>query len=156
MSNHGPIRRLPGLCMLEPKLEYRRGPHREQAGLLTGHHIRTESSEEVWTSRWQLNREQRFTVTAAETRTQLHRMSKQPSTNVKALQANLNIPMGALRPGAGHPVKRREDTVDTEEPSPVTPEEKKPLPGPVKLPGPAVNLSEIQNVKSELKWVTKD
>lgn len=23
--------------------------------------------------------------------------------------------MGALRPGAGHPVKRREDTVDTEE-----------------------------------------
>lgn len=30
-------------------------------------------------------------------------------------QANLNIPMGALRPGAGHPVKRREETVDTEE-----------------------------------------
>ncbi|RXN17099.1 small muscular -like protein [Labeo rohita] len=55
-------------------------------------------------------------------------MSKQPSTNVKALQANLNIPMGALRPGAGHPVKRREDTVDAEEASPVTPEEKKPLP----------------------------
>uniref|UniRef100_A0AAX7T8B6 Small muscular protein n=1 Tax=Astatotilapia calliptera TaxID=8154 RepID=A0AAX7T8B6_ASTCA len=44
-------------------------------------------------------------------------MSK-PSTNVKALQANLNIPMGALRPGAGHPVKRREDTVETEEDSP--------------------------------------
>ncbi|KAK2859709.1 hypothetical protein Q5P01_004329 [Channa striata] len=41
-------------------------------------------------------------------------MSK-PSSNVKALQANLNIPMGALRPGAGHPVKRREETVDTEE-----------------------------------------
>lgn len=38
----------------------------------------------------------------------------------------------------------------------VTPEEKKPLPGAVKLPGPAVNLSEIQNVKSELRWVTKD
>ncbi|KAK2870170.1 hypothetical protein QQF64_021875 [Cirrhinus molitorella] len=56
-------------------------------------------------------------------------MSKQPSSNVKALQANLNIPMGALRPGAGHPVKRREDTVDAEEASPVTPEEKKPLPG---------------------------
>lgn len=31
------------------------------------------------------------------------------------LQANLNIPMGALRPGAGLPVKRREETVDTEE-----------------------------------------
>ncbi|XP_076851858.1 small muscular protein [Brachyhypopomus gauderio] len=86
-------------------------------------------------------------------------MSKQPSSNVKALQANLNIPMGALRPGAGHPVKRREETVDTEEvpqvPA-VSPEEKKQLPGAVKLPGPAVNLSEIQNVKSELKWVTKD
>uniref|UniRef100_A0A8D3A277 Small muscular protein n=1 Tax=Scophthalmus maximus TaxID=52904 RepID=A0A8D3A277_SCOMX len=67
-------------------------------------------------------------------------------------QANLNIPMGALRPGAGHPVKRREETGDTEE----TPEEKKALPGAVKLPGPAVNLSELQNVKSELRWVTKD
>ncbi|XP_035475450.1 small muscular protein [Scophthalmus maximus] len=90
-------------------------------------------------------------------------MSK-PSSNVKALQANLNIPMGALRPGAGHPVKRREETGDTEEaPSPEqpsaaaqTPEEKKALPGAVKLPGPAVNLSELQNVKSELRWVTKD
>ncbi|KAG7525652.1 hypothetical protein JOB18_030135 [Solea senegalensis] len=92
-------------------------------------------------------------------------MSK-PSSNVKALQANLNIPMGALRPGAGHPVKRREETVDTEEaqsppeqqPSAEaqTPEEKKPLPGAVKLPGPVVNLSELQNVKSELRWVTKD
>ncbi len=30
-------------------------------------------------------------------------------------KANLNIPMGALRPGAGHPVKRREDTIDAEE-----------------------------------------
>lgn len=28
-------------------------------------------------------------------------------------QANLNIPMGALRPGAGHPVKRREEMADT-------------------------------------------
>ncbi|XP_016319733.1 small muscular protein-like [Sinocyclocheilus anshuiensis] len=83
-------------------------------------------------------------------------MSKQPSSNVKALQANLNIPMGALRPGAGHPVKRREDTVDAEEASPVTPEEKKALPGAVKLPGPTVDLSELQNVKSELRWVTKD
>ncbi|XP_062335515.1 small muscular protein [Osmerus eperlanus] len=89
-------------------------------------------------------------------------MSK-PSTNVKALQANLNIPMGALRPGAGHPVKRREDTVDTVEPppepveaTPSTPEEKKVLPGGVKLPGPTVNLSELQNVKSELRYVTKD
>ncbi|XP_022622976.1 small muscular protein [Seriola lalandi dorsalis] len=91
-------------------------------------------------------------------------MSK-PSSNVKALQANLNIPMGALRPGAGHPVKRREETVETvEEPqSPdqtsaaaQTPEEKKALPGAVKLPGPAVNLSELQNVKSELRWVTKE
>ncbi|KAK5878208.1 hypothetical protein CesoFtcFv8_025640 [Champsocephalus esox] len=90
-------------------------------------------------------------------------MSK-PSSNVKALQANLNIPMGALRPGAGHPVKRREETVDTEEaplpeqPSaaPPTPEEKKAMPGAVKLPGPAVNLSELQNVKSELRWVTKE
>ncbi|XP_037613454.1 small muscular protein isoform X2 [Sebastes umbrosus] len=93
-------------------------------------------------------------------------MSK-PSSNVKALQANLNIPMGALRPGAGHPVKRREETVDIEEPPQAqspdqpcaaaqTPEEKKALPGAVKLPGPAVNLSELQNVKNELRWVTKD
>ncbi|XP_028818914.1 small muscular protein [Denticeps clupeoides] len=83
-------------------------------------------------------------------------MSKQPTSNVKALQANLNIPMGALRPGAGHPVKRREETVDTEEASPVSSEEKKSLPGAVKLPGPAVNLSELKNVKSELRWVTKE
>ncbi|KAM4534108.1 small muscular protein isoform 1-T3 [Odontesthes bonariensis] len=91
-------------------------------------------------------------------------MSK-PSTNVKALQANLNIPMGALRPGAGLPVKRREETADTEEahspdppsrPEAQTPEEKKALPGAVKLPGPAVNLSELQNVKNELRWVTKE
>ncbi|XP_026220039.1 small muscular protein [Anabas testudineus] len=91
-------------------------------------------------------------------------MSKS-SSNVKALQANLNIPMGALRPGAGHPVKRREETVDTEEaqsppeqPSATgqTPEDKKALPGAVKLPGPTVNLSELQNVKNELRWVTKD
>ncbi|XP_028333107.1 small muscular protein [Gouania willdenowi] len=85
-------------------------------------------------------------------------MSK-PSSNVKALQANLNIPMGALRPGAGHPVRRREETADTEEappPTAETPEEKKALPGAVKLPGPPVNLSELQNVKSELRWVTKD
>uniref|UniRef100_A0A8C4I5D6 Small muscular protein n=1 Tax=Dicentrarchus labrax TaxID=13489 RepID=A0A8C4I5D6_DICLA len=75
-----------------------------------------------------------------------------------SLSANLNIPMGALRPGAGHPVKRREETVETEEPCAAapTPEEKKALPGAVKLPGPAVNLSELQNVKSELRWVTKD
>ncbi|XP_048868093.1 small muscular protein isoform X2 [Brienomyrus brachyistius] len=85
-------------------------------------------------------------------------MSKQPSSNVKALQANLNIPMGALRPGAGHPVKRREESEDLEEPqvTPVASEEKKHLPGAFKLPGPAVNLSEIQNVKSELRWVTKE
>ncbi|XP_075903760.1 small muscular protein [Nelusetta ayraudi] len=91
-------------------------------------------------------------------------MSK-PS-NVKALQANLNIPMGALRPGAGHPVWKKEEAVVTEEAQPTditdadaeTPEEKKTttLPGAVKLPGPAVNLSELQNVKSELRWVTKD
>uniref|UniRef100_A0A3P9JYZ4 Small muscular protein n=2 Tax=Oryzias latipes TaxID=8090 RepID=A0A3P9JYZ4_ORYLA len=84
-------------------------------------------------------------------------MSK-PSTNVKALQANLNIPMGALRPGAGLPVKRREETVPPEQSCPAapTPEEKKPSPGALKLPGPAVNLSELKNVKSELRWVTKD
>lgn len=33
--------------------------------------------------------------------------------------------------------------------------EKKRLPGAKKLPGPAVNLSEIQNIKSELKYVPK-
>lgn len=90
-------------------------------------------------------------------------MSK-PSSNVKALQANLNIPMGALRPGAGHPVRRREETADAEEAQspdqpqakPTTPDKKKTLAGAVKLPGPAVDLSELQNVKSELRLVTKD
>ncbi|KAF5906460.1 small muscular protein-like, partial [Clarias magur] len=48
-------------------------------------------------------------------RTPLCRMSKQPSTNVKALQANLNIPMGALRPGGGPPVIKKEETQDREE-----------------------------------------
>ncbi|KAG7317489.1 hypothetical protein KOW79_018524 [Hemibagrus wyckioides] len=72
-----------------------------------------------------------------------YKMSKQPSTNVKALQANLNIPMGALRPGAGHPVKRKEETQDTEEVPAVTPEEKKPLPGAVKLPGPATRVTQV-------------
>ncbi|MBN3294687.1 SMPX protein, partial [Polypterus senegalus] len=83
-------------------------------------------------------------------RKSLDNMSKQPSSNVRAIQANINIPMEAFRPGAGHPVKRKDDSVDTEEVSPVTSEEKKHLPGAVKLPGPAVNLSEIQNVKSKL------
>ncbi|KAM9775128.1 small muscular protein isoform X2 [Syngnathus typhle] len=92
-------------------------------------------------------------------------MSK-PSSNVKALQANLNIPMGALRPGAGHPVRRREETGDTcqassptEQPSDAAhppQEEKKTLPGAVKLPGPAFNLSELKNVKSELRGVGKE
>ncbi|KAJ8413159.1 hypothetical protein AAFF_G00091550 [Aldrovandia affinis] len=64
-------------------------------------------------------------------RTSLNKMSKQPSSNVKALQANLNIPMGALRPGAGHPVKRKEETADQEEAPPQAPlmsPEKKQLP----------------------------
>uniref|UniRef100_A0A3B3ZYP3 Small muscular protein n=1 Tax=Periophthalmus magnuspinnatus TaxID=409849 RepID=A0A3B3ZYP3_9GOBI len=84
-------------------------------------------------------------------------MSK-PSSNVKALQANLNIPMGALRPGAGHPVRKKEETTDTAEEPPPPPEEpqKKALPGAVKLPGPAVDLSELQNVKNELRYVTKE
>lgn len=38
---------------------------------------------------------------------------------------------------------------------PTSDEEKKPMPGAKKLPGPAVNLSEIQNIKSELKYVPK-
>lgn len=38
---------------------------------------------------------------------------------------------------------------------PTSEEEKKPIPGAKKLPGPAVNLSEIQNIKSELKYVPK-
>lgn len=49
-------------------------------------------------------------------------------------------------------------TQSPEEPSAAdqTPEEKKAMPGAVKLPGPTVNLSELQNVKNELRWVTKD
>lgn len=38
---------------------------------------------------------------------------------------------------------------------PTSDEEKKPMPGAKKLPGPVVNLSEIQNIKSELKYVPK-
>ncbi|XP_035174132.1 small muscular protein [Oxyura jamaicensis] len=85
-------------------------------------------------------------------------MSKQPASHVKAIQANINIPMGAFRPGAGHPHKRKELTPEeAEESVPATEEEKekKHLPGAKKLPGPAVNLSEIQNIKSELKFVPR-
>ncbi|NXH64218.1 SMPX protein, partial [Rhabdornis inornatus] len=73
-------------------------------------------------------------------------------------QANINIPMGAFRPGAGHPHKRKELTPEeVEEVSKKAEEEKekKLLPGAKKLPGPAVNLSEIQSIKSELKYVPK-
>uniref|UniRef100_A0A8C5RIW2 Small muscular protein n=1 Tax=Laticauda laticaudata TaxID=8630 RepID=A0A8C5RIW2_LATLA len=71
-------------------------------------------------------------------------------------KANINIPMGALLPGAGQPSKRKEST-EPEESLPTPPEEekKKTLPGAKKLPGPAVNLSEIQNAKSELKFVPR-
>ncbi|XP_027721773.1 small muscular protein [Vombatus ursinus] len=85
-------------------------------------------------------------------------MSKQPASNVRAIQANINIPMGAFRPGAGQPPKRKEFTPETDESLPPNTEEgteKKVPPGAKKLPGPAVNLSEIQNVKSELKYVPK-
>ncbi|XP_038002620.1 small muscular protein [Motacilla alba alba] len=86
-------------------------------------------------------------------------MSKQPASHVKAIQANINIPMGAFRPGAGHPHKRKEVTPEeVEENAPGSTEEekeKKLFPGAKKLPGPAVNLSEIQNIKSELKYVPK-
>ncbi|XP_043360687.1 small muscular protein [Dermochelys coriacea] len=83
-------------------------------------------------------------------------MSKQPVSNVRSIQANINIPMGAFRPGAGHPPKRKEFTPEVEESVPAsTEEEKKQLPGAKKLPGPAVNLSEIQNIKSELKFVPR-
>ncbi|KAI6048520.1 small muscular protein [Marmota monax] len=83
-------------------------------------------------------------------------MSKQPVSNVRAIQANINIPMGAFRPGAGQPPRRKECTPETEEGAPPTSdEEKKPILGAKKLPGPAVNLSEIQNIKSELKYVPK-
>ncbi|XP_009087956.1 small muscular protein [Serinus canaria] len=86
-------------------------------------------------------------------------MSKQPASHVKAIQANINIPMGAFRPGAGHPHKRKElMPEEVEENAPASTEEekeKKMPPGAKKLPGPAVNLSEIQNIKSELKYVPK-
>ncbi|XP_013922624.1 PREDICTED: small muscular protein [Thamnophis sirtalis] len=75
---------------------------------------------------------------------------------ISAVIANINIPMGAFLPGAGQPPKRKEST-ELEESLPTPPEEekKKTLPGAKKLPGPAVNLSEIQNVKSELKFVPR-
>ncbi|XP_015284572.1 PREDICTED: small muscular protein [Gekko japonicus] len=83
-------------------------------------------------------------------------MSKQPASNVRSIQANINIPMGALLPGAGQPPKRKECT-EPDESLPATTEEekKKTLPGAKKQPGPAVNLSEIQNIKSELKFVPR-
>ncbi|XP_053243038.1 small muscular protein [Podarcis raffonei] len=83
-------------------------------------------------------------------------MSKQPASNVRSIQANINIPMGALLPGAGQPPKRKEFTeADESLPTASEEEKKKVLPGAKKLPGPAVNLSEIQNVKSELKFVPR-
>ncbi|KAF7250960.1 Small muscular protein, partial [Varanus komodoensis] len=41
-------------------------------------------------------------------------MSKQPASNVRSIQANIHIPMGALLPGAGQPPKRKEFTEPTE------------------------------------------
>nr|XP_060626081.1 small muscular protein [Anolis sagrei ordinatus] len=83
-------------------------------------------------------------------------MSKQPASNVRSIQANINIPMGALLPGAGQPPKRKEFAEPDESLPPSSEaEKKKTLPGAKKLPGPAVNLSEIQNVKSELKFVPR-
>ncbi|EGV98782.1 Small muscular protein [Cricetulus griseus] len=67
--------------------------------------------------------------------------------------------MGAFRPGAVQPPPSTEctpATTVTQEENPTTSEEeKKPIHGAKKLPGPVVNLSEIQNVKSELKYVPK-
>ncbi|XP_030055552.1 small muscular protein [Microcaecilia unicolor] len=85
-------------------------------------------------------------------------MSKQPTSNVRSIQANINIPMGAFRPSAGQPPKRKAFTPEVDETVPLPAsdeEEKKPFPGAVKLPGPAINLSEIQNVRSELKFVPR-
>ncbi|CAH6780358.1 Smpx [Phodopus roborovskii] len=82
-------------------------------------------------------------------------MSKQPISNVRTIQANINIPMGAFRPGGGQPPRRKEATPVAEGAPSTSEEEKKPIPGAKKLPGPAVNLLEIQNVKSELKYVPK-
>uniref|UniRef100_A0A8B9KZD0 Small muscular protein n=1 Tax=Astyanax mexicanus TaxID=7994 RepID=A0A8B9KZD0_ASTMX len=109
-------------------IEEQRQTARDQAGPLRTEREGGEEEERTYLA-WPGHRgEQRGTVPAVATSwTSLCTMSKQPSTNVKALQ-----------------------------PPAVTPEEKKQLPGAVKLPGPAVNLSEIQNVKSELRWVTKD
>ncbi|XP_035308782.1 small muscular protein [Cricetulus griseus] len=82
-------------------------------------------------------------------------MSKQPVSNVRTIQANINIPMGAFRPGAVQPPPSTECTPATTENPTTSEEEKKPIHGAKKLPGPVVNLSEIQNVKSELKYVPK-
>nr|XP_033806249.1 small muscular protein [Geotrypetes seraphini] len=85
-------------------------------------------------------------------------MSNQPTSNVRAIQANINIPMGAFRPASGQPPKRKAFTPEADETVPVPAseeEEKKPFPGAVKLPGPAINLSEIQNRRSGLKFVPR-
>ncbi|XP_018104569.2 small muscular protein [Xenopus laevis] len=67
--------------------------------------------------------------------------------------------MGAFRPGAGQPPKRKEFSIEEQhvptQESEEKNEEKKHVPGAAKLPGPASNLSEIQNMKSELKFVPK-
>uniref|UniRef100_A0A8C2U1R4 Small muscular protein n=1 Tax=Coturnix japonica TaxID=93934 RepID=A0A8C2U1R4_COTJA len=78
-----------------------------------------------------------------------------PETKKDVSTANINIPMGAFRPGAGHPHKRKEVTPEESVPATEEEKDKKHLPGARKLPGPAVNLSEIQNIKSELKFVPK-
>ncbi|CAJ0928226.1 unnamed protein product [Ranitomeya imitator] len=62
---------------------------------------------------------------------------------------------GVLRQMTWPPQSPDLNPIKMSKPDVVPSEEKKQLPGAVKLPGPAFNLSEIQNIKSELKFVPR-
>ena len=99
-------------------------PYKQKALYWTGAHLGSGGLDKSFVERPWTNATDIHTHTQTHTDTNTH---KQPHTGMKredleflfdcslVRQANLNIPMGALRPGAGHPVKRREDTVDTVE-----------------------------------------
>ncbi|XP_075910568.1 small muscular protein [Petromyzon marinus] len=82
-------------------------------------------------------------------------MSRQPSSNIRSMQASMNIPMGGLKPGAVPPGLRK-NAAGPGEDSQCQGGGKKPMPGAVKLPGPAVNQQHIQHARGDLRVVPKN
>ncbi|XP_078741857.1 small muscular protein [Lampetra fluviatilis] len=82
-------------------------------------------------------------------------MSRQPSSNIRSMQASMNIPMGGLKPGAVPPGLRRDAPGPSEDSQCQGGGGKKTMPGAVKLPGPAVNQQHIQHARGDLKSAPK-